>query len=406
MPTDETRFDPLLGAADPRVVAEQLARLRRDDPVHRDEHNGFWLITRHSDGKQLSRQPDLFSSEPHGPWHEFESHFSMQAEDGAPHHRTRNLVSRGFTPRKVACLESSVRRYANEAIDAVIATGACDFVDAIAVPVPSRIIADMLGIGTRFDLFQSWVDVVTGATTGGRELLGAKDTAICEAFESYVRSVVEQRASEPGDDLISSMLGGRDLGALDSFARDPFPGVPAGDAVLGFISLLVLAGSETTRHALSGGMHALIEHPEQRERLTRPPELLPSAVDEILRWVTPVRAMRRTVMRDGVELRGKRIARGDSLVLLYNSANRDEAVFDAPEQFRVDRRPNDHISFGFGTHFCLGANLARMEIRVTLERVLARLPDLQLAPGARLERHASSIVNGLVHMPAVFTPAA
>jgi cytochrome P450 family 142 subfamily A polypeptide 1 len=391
---------------DPRIAAEQLARLRHDDPVHRDERNGFWLITRHADVKQLSRQPELFSSEPHGPWHEFESHFSMQAQDGPPHHRTRNVVSRGFTPRKVAQLEDSVRRYADEAIDAVKGAGACDFVDAIALPVPARIIADMLGIGSRFELFQRWVEVVTGATTHQQELRETEDLAVCEAFEEYVRSVVEERAARPGDDLISAMLDGREMGALASFARDPFPGVPAGDAVLGFISFLVLAGSETTRHAISGGMHALILHPEQRELLTQRPQLLPSAVEEILRWVSPVRAMRRTVMRDGVELRGKRLSRGDSVVLIYTSANRDEAVFAEPEEFRIDRRPNDHVSFGFGTHFCMGANLARMEIRVTLARVLTRLPDLQMAPGAKLERHPSSIVNGLVHMPVIFKSTA
>ncbi len=400
-------FEPMLGAADPRLVCEQLARLRRDAPVHRDPRTGLWLITRHADVKRISREPAVFSSEPHGPWHEFESHFSMQAEDGPPHHRTRNVVSRGFTPRRVAHLEASVRRYADEAIDAVAASGACDLVQDVAVPVPARIIADMLGIGERFELFQDWVEVVTAATTtGGRSLRGPADEEVCRAFEDYVGSVVAERAARPGDDLISAMLGGRDAGVLDSFARDPFPGVPAGDGVLGFISFLVLAGSETTRHAISGGMLALLEHPGQREQLQRRPALLPVAVEEVLRFVSPVRAMRRTVLRDGVELHGQQLARGDSVMLIYSSANRDERVFDSPDAFRVDRRPNDHVSFGFGTHFCLGANLARMEIRVTLERLLTRLPDLQLAPGARLERHPSSIVNGLVHMPVVFTPVA
>jgi cytochrome P450 len=211
------------------------------------------------------------------------------------------------------------------------------------------------------------------------------------------------RSAVPGNDLISTMLSAREEGVFESFARDPFVGIPEGDGLLGFISFLVLGGSETTRHAISLGMRALIEHPDQRELLRANPELLGLATNEILRWVTPVRALRRTAMRD-TELGDRKLTEGSSVVMLYGSANRDEDVFDEPQRFLIDRKRNEHISFGFGSHFCLGSNLARMEIRNTISRLLERLPDLELVPDSPPTRFASPIVNGLVHMPTVFTP--
>jgi cytochrome P450 family 142 subfamily A polypeptide 1 len=397
-------FDVMDFNADPQAEAEALARLRREDPVHWDAAGEWWLVTRHADVKQASRSPELFSSEPHGPWHAFESHFSMQAEDGPPHHLTRNVVSHAFTPRAVSVLEEKARHYTDAAIDAVIARGSCDVVQDIAVPVPMRIIADLLGVGSQMQLFGAWIGALTSAMSGDQKLR-PEDEAIAQEFSDYIQSIVAERTARPREDLISLMLASREQGVFDSFARDPFPGVPPGDGVLGFISFLVAAGSETTRHAISQGTRALIEFPAERARLAANPALLPRAVEEILRWVTPVRAMRRTVMRD-TRLGGKDLREGQSIVLLYGSANRDEAVFEDPQQFRVDRRPNDHVSFGFGTHFCMGANLARMEIRVAIGRILERLPDLTLAPGAQLLRFRSPIVNGLTQMPAVFTPQA
>ena len=389
----------------PAEEAECLASLRRNDPVHWDEKNGFWLLTRHADVKNVSRNPELFSSEPHGPWHAFESHFSMQAEDGPPHHRTRNVVSRGFTPRSTSHLAERVLRYTDEAIDAIGPTGRCDLVQDIAVPIPMRIIADMLGLNERFDLFRGWVDAVAGKmATDAPAIVGEQATTVRD-FEEYVRSAVETRSTTPGNDLISAMLSGREEGVFESFARDPFPGIPEGDGMLGFISFLVLAGSETTRHAIAGGMRALIEHPDERERLRANPQLLDLATDEILRFVSPVRALQRTVMSD-TDLRGVKLEKGSTVVMAYNSANRDEEVFDDPQRFLVDRRPNDHVSFGFGSHFCLGSNLARMEIRNTIARLIERLPDLELDPDTKPTRFASAIVNGLVHLPAQFTPIA
>ncbi|MBJ22098.1 MAG: cytochrome P450 [bacterium] len=387
----------------PDEEAESLAWLRRNDPVHWDEKNGCWLLTRHAEVKEVLRHAELFSSQPHGPWHAFESHFSIQAEDGAPHHRTRTVVSRGFTPRATKYLAERVRRYTDEAIDAVARAGHCDLVQDIAVPVPMRIIADMLGLETGFDLFRSWVDAVTTTMSDASRTVTDDRRETAREFEAHIRAVVEERSRKPGDDLISTMLSGRGEGVFESFEREPFPGIPEGDGVLGFISFLVLAGSETTRHAISLGMRALIENPDQRERLRAHPELLGCATEEILRWVAPVRAMQRTVMHD-TELAGRELEKGNRIVMVYASANRDEAVFEEPDRFLVDRSPNDHVSFGFGTHFCLGANLARMEIGNAVQRLIERLPDLELAPGTEATRFPSAIVNGLAHMPTVFTP--
>ena len=168
---------------------------------------------------------------------------------------------------------------------------------------------------------------------------------------------------------------------------------------------MLLAGNETTRNAISRGMLALIEHPEEREKLRSNPELWPRAVEEILRWSTPVRVLRRTLLKDA-ELAGQRMREGDSVLLLYCSANRDEAVFDEPYAFRVDRTPNDHLTFGLGPHFCLGASLARMEIAVLVERVLARLPGLALAPGERPREGRNAILASIDAMPVVFEPRA
>ena len=383
--------------------AESLARLRRDDPVHWDEKNQFWLLTRHADVKAVSRNSELFSSEPNGPWFAFESHFSLQAVDGSSHHRTRNVVNRGFTPRATQYLGERVVRYTDEAIDAVAAQGHCDLVQDIAVPVPMRIIADILGLETHHDLFRRWIDAVTTAMSDPERSLDAEQAETALEFEGHVRSVVAERSKRPGSDLISTLLSGRAEGVFESFTREPFPGVPEGDGVLGFIAFLVLGGSETTRHAISQGMRVLIEHPDQRRRLRANPDLLELAVEEILRFVTPVRAMQRTVMRD-TELAGRKLEKGSVVVMSYSSANRDEGVFDEPERFSIDRKRNEHVSFGFGSHFCMGANLARMEIGNAIFRLLERLPDLELAPGTQPTRFPSPIVNGLLNLPAVFAP--
>jgi cytochrome P450 family 142 subfamily A polypeptide 1 len=262
----------------------------------------------------------------------------------------------------------------------------------------------MLGMEGEIELFKSWCDAVESMTAGAEPPTPQRE-AVCADFAAYVKDVVARRTAQPGDDLISAMVTSGNDEILEPFRRDPFPGIVPGDGAMGFIAFLVLAGSDTTRHAIAQGMKLLMERPDDMARLREQPELLPTAVDEILRFVCPVRAMRRTVMRD-TSLRGRSLRTGQSVVMVYASANRDEEIFEDPESFRIDRTPNDHLSFGWGTHFCLGSNLARMEIRVAISRLLERLPGLRPEPDTTPTRYFSSILNGLDALPVVFEPQA
>jgi len=371
-------FDTLDGSQTPEARQRAEAWLRHHDPVHWDAKNGFWLLLRHADVRHVSKHPEIWSSEPHGPWHLFESHFSIQAQDGPVHRETRGIVSRGFTPRMIAKLEERALRYIDEAIDAVVGQERCDFVSDLAVPVPMRIIADMVGVEEGdLEMFRRWGDAIEH-TVGEFALAGEELERLSEIFRAYLEGVVADRKRAPREDLISLMVQARDEGLLETFSRDPFPGI-SGDELTSFAQFLVLAGNETTRNAISQGMLALLQNPGELRKLQARPGLLPSAVEEILRYTSVVRGLRRTALRD-CELRGRTIREGDSVVLVYPSANRDEEVFDDPDAFRVERDPKDHLTFGIGTHFCLGANLARMELRVVIGRILQRLPELALDP--------------------------
>jgi cytochrome P450 len=375
-----------------------LARLRREDPVHRDV-NGFWLLTRHADVRSASKDPELYSSQAKGPWHTFDLHFSMQALDGPEHRRQRGIASKGFTPRMVRRLKETARERIHACIDAVEAQGGCEFVSALASPVPLRLIADMLGLpAEHFALFQRWSDVTASPDVALRT---APQFAADQArLESLLREEAELRRSAPRDDLISAVVAAEAEGVLDWGGADSFVGF-AKDDLVSFAQFILIAGNETTRNAISRGMLALIRHPEQRERLRAQPELMPRAVDEILRWTSPVRVLRRVATRDH-ELRGQKLREGESALLLYESANRDEEVFADPFAFRVDRTPNDHITFGLGPHYCLGANLARMEIEVVIGALLERLPNLRLAPGGRVRESRNPILAAIDEMAVEF----
>lgn len=397
------RFDINDLDSDPRAREEALTWLRRHEPISWDAKNGFWLAAGHAEVREISKHPEVFSSAPKGPWHLFEARFSMQAMDGPQHRAQRGLVSRAFTPRMTQRLTASARAVADAAIDAVAARGRCDFVAELAAPVPVRIIADMLGLdGSHFELFRKWSDDCTDADVSVRSTPGF--LAAQARLEQHLREVAQARRAEPLDDLISSVVQAERAGALDFQGSASFEGF-AKDDLLSFAQFVLLAGNETTRNAISRGVLALIEHPEQQALLRARPELWPCAVEEILRWTTPVRVLRRTLVKDA-ELAGARMREGDSVLLLYCSANRDEAVFGDPYAFRVDRDPNEHLTFGLGPHFCLGASLARMEIAVVVERVLARLPGLALAPGTRPREGRNAILAAIDAMPVVFEPHA
>jgi cytochrome P450 len=373
-----------------------LAELRREDPVHWDDANQWWLLTRHADIREVSRRPELFSSEPRGPWHVFEYHFSMQAMDGARHRRHRGVVSHAFTPRLVSMLTERAERYADEAIDALAGRSRGEFVTDLAVPVPLRIIADMLGVSDAdLDQFRAWSDamVLAGGGHGNAEQV-AETNRMMGDFMAYLSEAVERRRASPQDDILSQIIQAGQAGVLDGSERFHLDG----DEVRDFALFLLVAGNETTRNAISQGMLALFQHPAEHRRLAADPALWQTATDEILRWTSPVRAMRRVAMRD-TEIGERKILEGQSVVMVYASANRDEAVFDEPHRFRVDRQPNEHLAFGFGPHYCLGANLARMEVRVVLRSVLERLPHLRLADGGCAVPTPSALIDGLDELP-------
>jgi cholest-4-en-3-one 26-monooxygenase len=291
----------------------------------------------------------------------------------------------------VAALEPHIRDLTRTIVDTVARKGTCDFVAEVAAELPLLVIAEFLGLPEedRRKVYD-W----------SNRLIGFDDPEFQTEFNdgklaamevwAYASELAEKRRREPGDDLVSLLLQG-DIDGERLSEKD----------FTNFFLLLAVAGNETTRNLVAAGMLALIQHPEERARLLADMSLLPSAVEEMLRWVTPVIHFRRTAQRD-VELRGQKIAKGDKVVMFYPSANRDEDVFPHPFKFDVGRTPNDHLAFGIGEHFCMGANLARLEIRLMFEELLTRLPDMELA--GPVERLRSNFIGGVKRMPVRFTP--
>jgi cholest-4-en-3-one 26-monooxygenase len=383
---------------------EAFAELRRERPVLWQEEAdgpGYWALTKYDDIVTVSSDNVLFSS-----WR-----MGTNIEDPDPdglavirtllidmdppmHTKYRRLVSTGFTPKMIAALEPHVRTVTRRIIDGVAAKGACDFVTEVAAELPLAVIAEMLGVPEEdhhkvFD----WSNRLIGfddpeySTT-----LDDGRNAAMEMF-FYANQLAVERKAHPRDDLVSVLMAADVDG--ESLKEADFDG---------FFILLAVAGNETTRNLISGAMLALMQHPEQRARLAGDPSLMPTAVEEFLRWVSPLIYFRRTASRD-TEIRGQRIAEGDKLVMYYPSANRDEDVFPDAGVFDVARSPNPHMAFGGGgPHFCLGASLARLEIRIMFEELLRRLPDIE--PAGPVRRLRSNFINGIKHMPVRYTSAA
>jgi cytochrome P450 family 142 subfamily A polypeptide 1 len=310
--------------------------------------------------------------------------------DDPQHRRRRNLVNKGFTPRRVADHEPRIREICRGLIAKVAPRGECEFVREIAAPLPMVVIGDLLGIASEdHDMLLRWSDELIAATNGTAsvEVMTRAAKSAGEYAQYALRVIADRRSKPPQDDLMSVLVHARS------------------DEELVQESLLILVGGdETTRHVITGGMQALIENPRERAKLVADPSLIPTAVEELLRWVTPIVNMNRTATRD-TELRGQKIREGDKLLLLYPSGNRDERVFESPDELRVDRDPNDHVAFGgYGAHSCLGASLARLELRVMFEELLARLPDIELATREPLPLRPSNFIVGIEHMPVRFTP--
>lgn len=364
---------------------------------------GYWALTRHADILEASRNPAIFSSargatsiQDLPP--EFSEFFGgMINMDDPRHGRQRRIVSRGFTPRALAKLEESVERRADAIIDRVIERGECDFVHDIAAPLPLEIIADMMGIPESQNemLFRN-TNIILGL--GDPELVGEGGNIIATALgagaelAALMKEMAAERAETPGDDLTSQILNAElEDGAL------------TGEELASFFVLLVVAGNETTRNAVSHGMKALCDNPGERAKWSADFEGVAStAVEEIVRWSSPVIFMRRSCTQDTV-LGEQAMKEGDKVVLWYNSGNRDSAVFEDPYRFDVLRTPNEHVGFGGpGPHFCLGANLARREIKVMFERILRRMPDLEIT--GRPDYLESNFIHGIKRMPCAFTP--
>jgi cholest-4-en-3-one 26-monooxygenase len=382
---------------------ETFARLRGAAPVHRIEayEPPFWALTRRADIVEVARQPERFASGPRfqilvgaeygsGDAREPETLVQM---DPPKHGQRRSLLSRRFTPRALRGLRAEVEQLAVDVLDELEASGSigeCDFVERIAAPLPIAVIARLMGL-PRADwsrLFD-WTNAVAGATDPEFQRPGEtpQETRLRATQEvyDYFAELGRLRSNGNGTDLVS----------LLSRARVDGEPLPPHELVSYFL-LLVVGGNETTRNALSGGLLALMEHPQEWRRLREEPGLVDRACEEILRWTSPVVHNARTAVVDSV-VGGHEIRAGETLVLFWPSANRDEELFEQPDRFRIDRHPNPHLAFGIGEHICMGAHLARMELRAALRAIVTRFETIEQAgPVTRLQ---SSSVGGVKSLP-------
>jgi cytochrome P450 family 142 subfamily A polypeptide 1 len=365
------------------------AWLREQAPVYYSERAGVWGLSRHADLSWAERNPELFSSAKGSRPMGYPQPSMIDADDPI-HYRRRKLVSKGFTPRQIAAMEDHVRDIVTTLIDRMIEGGnTADLVRQFSAPLPMTLIGEMLGIGAEHrDQLQHWADVMVMLSDGG-ELSHKAGEAFTE-YVAYTTQVIEDRRKTPSDDLIGILVHAEIDGGKLSF-----------DELIGESLLLLVGGNETTRNVISGGLAALLRRPDQLAMLRADPTLIPSAVEESLRWVSPVVNMARHTTRD-VELHDTVIPADSTVMMLYGAANRDAEVFADPERFDAFRTPNQHIAFGTGPHFCLGSSLARLEIRVAFEEIIRRLPNLRLAPGAELVHGPSSFIRGLTAMPVEF----
>ena len=391
---------------EPRAYAEQGYphaewKALRSQPLTYFEPPGwqpFWAITKHADVIEVSRQPERFLNGPgmtlirkrdeaeQGSFMQMRTIINMDAPD---HRKFRKVASPWFTPRALGRLDPLVKATARELVDSLGAEGECDFVQAVASLHPLKVIARILGVPEADEPFILRIT---------NELFGAEDPefqrsagtlqhrrALGMDFFNYFTKVIEARRRAPQDDLASvianARVDGEPMGVMET---------------MGYCLITFTAGHETTRGGIGGGMLALIENPGERERLARQPALTPHAVEELIRYVTPVNHMVRTATED-YELRGSKIRAGDKLMIFYASANRDEEVFEEPDALRLERSPNPHLAFGVGEHFCLGAHLARKTTGALLAELIPRLAHVELA--GQPERTASHLVPGLKHLP-------
>ena len=378
--------------------------LRRESPVHWQEEPdggpGFWAITKHADIVEISRNPGLFSSAPTCQLFDTPEEHAAIVRDiminmDPPRHLTfRNHINKGFTPRRVSGLEEFVRGIAKQIVEDIAKRGECEFVEDVAALLPMTVICELFGIpeDKRRYVYKLANRLISSDDPEIEDTEGGADAAFAETF-AYALELRELKLREPCDDLATAILATK------------LEGKPIDEMTFGsFVIMMIVAGNETTRTVTTNGMRALIEHPDQRRLLLDDPSLIPAAIDEMLRFEPAVHHFRRRATQD-TEIRGVKVTKDQKVVLWYPSANRDEEVFDQPQKFDIRREnASDQIAFGIGQHFCLGASLARLQLRCIFEETLGRLPDMELAEPPR--RLRSNFINGVKKMPVKFTPAA
>jgi cholest-4-en-3-one 26-monooxygenase len=389
---------------------EMFALLRRDSPVYWHEEkrgSGFWAITKHADLKWISKRPELFSSAAQGtlrddpPAEALPLIRNIMLNMDPPQHRQyRNLINKAFTPRMVNELVPHVREIVKRIINGVIEKGECDFVEEVAAILPMEVICEMMGVPEEdrrriYEIGNSMVGFDDPELQPDGKLREMTANSAQEAFGQmfvYANKLREKALAHPSNDLATALLtvelDGKKLSELE-FSY--------------FFLLLLIAGNETTRTVTTNGMIALLENPEQHALLQRDLSLVDSAVEEILRYAPAVHTFRRQATAD-VELRDRKIRAGDKVMLWYSSVNRDEEVFTDPNKFDIRRSPNDHLAFGIGEHYCLGANLARMELQEIFRAIATHFHDMEMT--ARPRRLRSTFINGVKEMRVRFRPGA
>ena len=384
------------------IPHETFAYWRAHDPVHWTEHpteKPYWSVTTYDEVVAVSRDAEIYSSEAGGVFMmDFDTEMLAQLGllminmDPPRHTRYRLLVSRAFTPKHIRDLDEFIQRSTHRIVDEIIERGQGDFVVDLAAELPLQVIAEIIGVPQEDrHLVFDWTNRMIGSEDA--EYAGEPDDAGNAQIElfTYCQSLCDDRRKNPREDILTALINAEvDGDKLDDLELNTF------------FMLLAVAGNETTRNLIAHGMYNLFQNPDEHRKLIEKRELLTPGVEEMLRVGSPVLHFRRTATRD-TQLGDKAISAGDKVVIWYPSANRDEKHFDAPMEFRIDRTPNEHVAFGGrGPHFCLGANLARSEIRHIFGEILERMPDIRQA--GEPERLRSNFIGGIKHLPVEFTP--
>lgn len=383
-PLTDALIEPGFNARDP---FPHYARLRAEAPVAWNATQGFWALSRYAEVHEVSTAPQRFSSKggilTMEIGIEYPSPPTMMHTDPPEHTAYRKLVQPGFKPSLMTALEPVARERLLDLLGRITAEEPVEFVEAVAVPYPLRIVSDLLGLPDEdWERFFDWSEAMI---PGALDLSPERRDEIQAEMRAYFMAVIAEKRADPQEDLIS-VLAAEDLND---------------DELYMFLNQLLVAGNETTRNTISGGLWALAEHPDQWQRLVDDRSLVPSAVEEILRWTTAVISFMRTATAD-TDLGGVPIAAGDPVLMLYSSANRDEAQFGpTADRFDVARNPNHHLAFGFGAHYCIGAALARLEVRLVLEGLLDRFGRLE--PAGPVAYSPSDIIAGVTSAPLTFT---